>query len=294
VTLCAIDVGLVGNTSSACNTAGTNGTTTQKGLIDADVPVTVCDVIVEIADSASADCPTNPDTIHQSGQLADLFVPAGICGVIVQIDGKSTGSCMPSSAFSLTKGLPVNTLTQSAPIDGVLPVNACSIVVAIDGTASNACEPSHVAPTQTGVLPISGPVTVCAVTAALEGTATGTCTGSGGTGIPIGIGSPGSGVSLPITICGIEAALGGSASASCPQPTVTAITTPTGPTGPVTLATTTTPAKPTGALAFTGAPFVLELAIALMALLVGLVLTMAARRQRKVVGHPIRHSETEG
>jgi hypothetical protein len=297
VTLCSIDVGLVGDTASACNTAGTNGTTTQKGVIDADVPVTVCDVIVEIADNATASCPTNPDTTSQAGELADLYVPAGICGVIVQIDGKATGDCMPTSDFSLTNGLPVNSLTQSAPIDGVLPVNACSIVVAIDGSGTTACEPSHVAPTQTGVLPISGPVTVCAVTAALEGTADGTCTGSGGTGVPIGLGGAGSGVSLPITLCGIEGALGGTADASCPQPTTSAATTPTTPSAPVTLASTTpaaaaAPAK--GALAFTGAPLVLELAIALMALAAGWAMTLLARRQRKVVGRPARHAAPRG
>ena len=89
-------------------------------------------------------------------------------------------------------------------------------------------------------------------------------------GLPIGIGSPGSGVSLPITLCGIEAALGGTANASCPQP-VTTLASVTPP-APVTLPQVTPPAaaKPAGALAFTGAPLVLELAIGLMALLAGL------------------------
>jgi hypothetical protein len=162
----------------------------------------------------------------------------------------------------------------------VLPVNACSILVAIDGSATNSCEPNHVAPTQTGTLPISAPATICSVTAALEGTATGTCIGAGNGGIPIGIGAPGSGISLPITLCGIEAALGGTASAACPNPVTTlASTTPPPPAAPVTLAQTT-PAKPAGALAFTGAPLVLELLIGLMALMVGLAISLLTRRQR--------------
>jgi hypothetical protein len=288
VTICAVNVGLIGNTSSACNDTGTNGTTTQSGVIDAAVPVTVCDVIVELADNSSASCPQNPDTTHQSGELADLYVPAGICGVIVQIDGTSKGDCMPTSGFPLVNGLPANTLTQSAPIDGVLPVNACSIVVAVAGSASNECEPAHIAPTQTGTGKINAPVNVCAVAAAVQGTATGTCTGAGNTGLPIGLpGSPGTGVSLPVTLCGIEGALGGTADGSCPTPSVPAVTPPvTSPvtTVPVTLAST----KPAPAvtkpsvLAFTGAPLLLELAIALMALLAGLGLTSLTRRQRGV------------
>jgi len=127
------------------------------------------------------------------------------------------------------------------------------------------------------------------VTAALEGTATGTCTGAGSTGVPIGVGSPGSGISLPITLCGIEAALGGSASAACPQPVTTlASVTPT--TVPVsTLAAVAPAAKPAGALAFTGAPLVLELLIGLMALISGLAISLLARRQRgATAGHASR------
>jgi hypothetical protein len=292
VSICAVNVGLFGNTSSACNTAGTHGTTTQSGVIDAAVPVTVCDVIVEVVGNSTSDCPTNPDTVHQSGELADLYVPAGICGVIVQIDGASKGSCMPSAGTPLVDGLPVNSLTQSAPIDGVLPVNACSIVIAIAGSASNECEPTHVAPTQSGTGKINAPVTLCAVAAAVQGTATGTCTGSGNTGLPIGLpGSPGTGLSLPITLCGIEGALGGTADGSCPTPTVTApvapVTSPT--TIPVTLAATTPVKKPASALAFTGAPLLLELVIALMALASGLAMTTLARRQRRVTP---RHAAT--
>jgi hypothetical protein len=294
VSICAIDVGLVGNTTSACNTAGTNGTLSQSGVIDAAVPVTICDVIVEIADNASATCPTNPDTVHQSGELADLYVPAGICGVIVQIDGTAKGDCMPTAGFPLVNGLPTNTLTQSAPIDGVLPVNACSIVIAIAGSASNECAPSHIAADQTGTGKVNGPVTLCAVAAAVQGTATGTCTGAGNTGLPIGLpGSPGTGLSLPITVCGLEGALGGSADGSCPTPAVTPATLPT--TSPsvvspvVTMASATPPAAapvPAGALAFTGAPLLEQLVIALMALGAGLLLTGLALRQRRQKSRP--------
>jgi hypothetical protein len=294
ISICSINVGLIGSTSSACDTTGTNGVTAQKGVIDAAVPVTVCDVIVEIVGNSAASCPTNPDTVNQSGELADAYVPGSVCGVLVELDGNATGSCMPTASFPLVGGLPTNALTQSAPIDAVLPVNACSILVAIDGTATNSCEPSHVAPAQTGSLPVVAPVTVCSVTAALDGKADAVCTGSGNTGVPIGVGGSGSGVSLPVTVCGIEAALGGSASAACPEPVTTlASVTPKSPTAttpapakvvPVTLAKTAAPAAkaaaPSGALAFTGAPLVLELLIGLMALIAGLAINLLARRQR--------------
>ena len=284
MSICSVNVGLLGSTSSACNDAASYGVTAQKGVVDAVVPVTVCDVIVEIVGNSTAGCPTHPNTVAQAGSLADLYVPAGICGVLVELDGKAAGSCMPSSDTPLVKGLPTNTLTQSAPIDGVVPVNVCSIVAAIAGSATNTCEPSHIAATQTGALPVSAPATVCSVTAALEGTATATCVGAGNTGVPIGIGKPGSGVSLPITLCGIQAALGGSASASCPQPvaTLASVTPPT--TIPVTLPATTPAPKPAGALAFTGAPLVLELLIGLMALIAGVAINLLARRQRGASG----------
>jgi hypothetical protein len=284
VTVCAVNVGLAGNTSSACNNTGSNGVTDQTGVIDAAVPVSVCDVIVSIAGNSTATCPQNPDSVSQHGELADLYVPAGICGVIAEIDGTATGHCMPVSSFPLVGGLPVNPVSQSAPIDGVLPINACSILVAIDGSATNDCEPAHLAPTQTGMAPVKVPVTVCSATVAVQGSAVGTCTGSATGAVP---GVSGTGVTLPITICGIEGALGGTASANCPEPTTSPATTPGTPqtTVPATLASTT-PVKtaapaPAGALAFTGAPLVLELAIALMALLSGLAISVLARRQRR-------------
>jgi hypothetical protein len=136
ITICAINVGLLGNTSSACDETGTSGTTTQTGVIDATVPVTVCDVIVEIAGDSTSNCPQDPDTVKQSGELADLYAPVGICGVIVEIDGAAAGKCMPTAGFPLVNGLPTNQLSQSAPIDGVLPVNACSILIAVDGDSN--------------------------------------------------------------------------------------------------------------------------------------------------------------
>jgi hypothetical protein len=295
VSICAINVGLGGNTGSACNLQGTNGVTSQTGVIDAAVPVTVCDVIVEIAGNSTSNCPQYPDKTTQSGMLADLYAPATVCGVIAEVDGTATGSCMPVPGFPLANSLPTNSITQSAPIDGVLPINACSIVVAVDGSASNQCEPAHTAPTQTGPVTGNVPVTVCSITAAIQGTATGVCTGPGnGTPISVGTpGSPGTGVTIPITICGIEAALGGVASATCPNPTTSTspppTTTPskTSPTTvPVKLASTAptsvkaaAPAAASGPLAFTGAPLLLELLIGAMALLTGFVISKMARRQ---------------
>ena len=295
ISVCSINVGLGGNTASNCNTQGTSGSVSQTGVIDAAVPVTVCDVIAEIGGNSTANCPQYPDSTSQHGQLADLYAPATVCGVIVEVQGTATGSCMPVSNFPLVNQLPTNTVTQSAPIDGVLPINACSIVIAVSGTASNQCEPTHEGETQGGQGTINVPVTVCAVTAALQGTATGTCTGPGGTTTSIGTpGSPGSGVTVPITICGIEAALGGTANSLCPQPTVTTSpsTAPTKPTPvPVSLASTAPPAPAHAAappaaapssgstLANTGAPLLLELAIGAAALLLGLAVSRLGRRQ---------------
>ena len=184
VSICSVNVGLVGDTASNCNPTGTNGTVTQKGVIDAAVPVTVCDVIAEIDGNSTANCPQEPNTVSQSGQLADLFVPATVCGVIAEVDGTAKGMCMPDTGFPLVNDLPTDTVSQSAPIDGVIPVNACSVVVAVAGTASNSCEPTHLATTPTGSVPVSVPVTVCSVTAALDGNASGVCTGAGTTGDP--------------------------------------------------------------------------------------------------------------
>ena len=58
--------------------------------------------------------------------------------------------CMPDAGFPLVNDLPTDTVSQSAPVDGVIPVNACSVVVAVAGTASNSCEPTHLATTPTG------------------------------------------------------------------------------------------------------------------------------------------------
>jgi hypothetical protein len=294
ISICSVNVGLGANTASNCNTQGTNGTVSQTGVIDAAVPVTVCDIIAEIGGNSTANCPQYPDTVHQNGQFADLYAPATVCGVILEVQGVATGSCMPVAGFPLVNNLPTNAVTQNAPIDGVIPINVCSVVIAVDGTASNSCEPAHLAPTQTGQGTLNVPVTVCAVTAALQGTATGTCTGPGGTTTSIGTpGSPGSGITAPITVCGIEGALGGTATSLCPQPTVTTSpSTPAKPTPvPATLASTApaphapapahaaAPAASSGALANTGAPLLLELAIGLAALLLGLAVSRLGRRQ---------------
>jgi hypothetical protein len=308
ISLCAINVGLVGNTSSSCDTTGTNGVTTQKGVVDATAPVSVCDVIVEIGGDSADACPTQPDSQQQSGQLADVYAPVGVCGVIVVLDGQGAGQCQPSSGFPLAGGAPTNPLSQSAPVDAVLPVNACSIVVAVDGSASNACEPNHVASSQTGSAPVSAPATVCAAAAALEGTANDTCTGAGNTGKPIGTqGSAGSGASVPVTICGIEAAVG-SASATCPL--LAAALAPTAPTAPGSAGSPGSPGSagsgvlplapasvvPTGSatgkagLAFTGAWLALELVIGLVLVLSGLAITMVSRRRRRLVAGPAASS----
>ena len=41
---------------------------TQTGVVDAEVPVTVCDVIAEIDGNSSADCPQQPDPATQQGR----------------------------------------------------------------------------------------------------------------------------------------------------------------------------------------------------------------------------------
>ena len=153
VSICSVNVGLVGNTSSDCDTTGTSGPTTQTGAVDAEVPVTVCDVIAEIDGNSSANCPQQSDPATQQGQAADVFVPVTACGAVVEVDGSANGMCMPDAGFPLVNDLPTNDGSQSAPVDGVIPVNACSVVVAVDGTASNSCEPSHVGATTTGLGP---------------------------------------------------------------------------------------------------------------------------------------------
>ena len=118
VSICAVNVGLVGDTSSNCDQTGTNGTTTQKGVIDAAVPVTVCDVIAEIDGNSTATCPQQPNTVTQQGQLADLYTPATVCGVIAEVYGTATGMCMPSAGFPLANDVPTDDVSQGAPVDG--------------------------------------------------------------------------------------------------------------------------------------------------------------------------------
>ena len=143
VSICAVNVGLVGDTSSNCDQTGTNGTTTQKGVIDAAVPVTVCDVIAEIDGNSTANCPQQPNTVTQQGQAGRPVHAGTVCGVIAEVYGTATGMCMPSAGFPLVNDLPTNDVSQGAPVDGVVPINACSVVVAVAGSATNSCEPSH-------------------------------------------------------------------------------------------------------------------------------------------------------
>jgi hypothetical protein len=289
ISLCAINVGLVADTASDCNLAGTNGTVNQTGVIDAAVPVTVCDIIVEIDGDSASKCPQHPDTVTQKGQLADAYAPITACGVVAVVDGKGTGMCMPVAGLPLVNGLPTNDVSQSAPIDGVLPINACSIVVAVDATASNQCEPTHLKTNPTGSVPVNAPFTVCAVTAALAGNESGSCTGAGSPVGPIGTpGSPGTGVTIPVTVCGIEVALGGTSAASCPQPTVST-SPPTSPspsttTPPVHTAAAVAPAAvhtaaSSGPLALTGAPLLVELLIGAAAVILGLAISRRSRRR---------------
>jgi hypothetical protein len=295
ISLCAINIGLVGDTASDCKLTGTNGRVTQTGVIDAAVPVTVCDLIVEIDGNSTANCPQYPDTVTQKGQLADAYAPITVCGVLAVVDGKGTGLCMPVAGFPLGNDLPTNNVSQSAPIDGVLPINACSIVLAVDAAASNQCEPAHLQTNPTGSVPVNVPVTVCAVTAALDGRASGTCTGAGTQVGPIGTpgnpGNPGTGVTLPVTICGIEVALGGTSTAACPQPTVSTspatskpATSPSTTTAAVHTAAAVTPAPvrttaASGPLALTGVPLLVELLIGAAAVILGLAVNRLSRRR---------------
>ena len=118
ISICSVNVGLIGSTTSDCKLSGTNGTTSQTGVIDADVPVTVCDVIAEIDGNSTANCPQEPDTVTQSGQLADVYTPATVCGVVAEVYGTATGMCMPDTGFPLVNDLPTNDVSQSAPVDG--------------------------------------------------------------------------------------------------------------------------------------------------------------------------------
>jgi hypothetical protein len=307
VTACAINVGVIGGTSSACDDAGSNGVSSQTGAVDATVPVTVCDVIVEIIGNATSGCPTDPSQITQTGQVADLSVPVAVCGVVAEVDGDAAGQCLPGSSTPLVGGLPNTAVTQSALIDGVLPVNACSILIAVDGSASNQCEPAQGTPSQLGDVPINVPATVCAAAVAVKGTATATCTGGTAPALPT-LSTSSLSLTLPITLCGGQAALSGTASATCPSAPATTSTnngttgtvvstSANGDTIPVDL-TAVTPAAPStvattppsstigapmgtgGPLAFTGATLSTELAIGLSALAAGLCLIFMVRRRR--------------
>ena len=245
VSVCSVNVGLVGDTSSNCNLTGTDGTTTQKGVIDAAVPVTVCDVIAEIDGNSTANCAQEPSTVSQSGQLADLYAPATVCGVIAEVYGTATGMCMPDTGSRSSTICPPTTSARARP-------SMASSRSTLQrrgrggGSASNPCEPSHLATMPTGSVPVNVPLTVCSVMAAVDGDASGTCTGAGLSTIAIGTpGSSGSGVTLPITICGIEAALGGTASAACPEPTTTSSTPTTSASSPTTVPVTLSSTAPT-------------------------------------------------
>ena len=85
VSVCSVNVGLVGNTSSDCDTTGTSGSTSQNGVVDAEVPVTVCDVIAEVDGDSSSNCQQQSDPATQQGQAADVFVPVTACGAVVEV-----------------------------------------------------------------------------------------------------------------------------------------------------------------------------------------------------------------
>ena len=163
VSLCSIDAGVAGDTSSDCGLSGTSGDASQTGVVDVEAPVTVCDVIAEVDGTGSANCPQETNSGSQSGQLADADVPVTACGAVVAVDGSAAGSCQPASDATLTGDLPTSDQSQSAPVDGILPVSGCSVVVAAVGSATNSCEPDHVAPAQSGSSPINGTVNLCSV-----------------------------------------------------------------------------------------------------------------------------------
>ena len=71
----------------------------QNGVVDAEVPVTVCDVIAEIDGNSSSNCPQQSDPATQQGQAADVFVPVTACGAVVEVDGSANGMCMPDAGL---------------------------------------------------------------------------------------------------------------------------------------------------------------------------------------------------
>ena len=75
VTVCSVNVGLVGNTTSDCDTAGSSGPAAQTGVVDAAVPVTVCDVIAEIDGDSSSELPTAVRPHHTAGSGSRRLCP---------------------------------------------------------------------------------------------------------------------------------------------------------------------------------------------------------------------------
>jgi hypothetical protein len=125
----------MGNAGSDCNPKGTEGVTSQKGVIDAAVPVTVCDVIVEIVGNSNSNCSQSPDTTTQSGTLADVYAPATACGVIAEVDGTATGVCTgPGNRTPIPTGTPDKSGTGVTP-----PITICGIEAALGGLASATC-----------------------------------------------------------------------------------------------------------------------------------------------------------
>ena len=165
---------------------------------------------------------------------------------------------------TVQKIAPTVTSTVNSVAVPMTPSVTPSLLATIPTSSLSHTESNPLAPLTTLPLSPSGPIT-----------------GPGATTTGIGTsGSPGNGVTLPITLCGIEGALSGTATSLCPKPAPTAVPVSLASTAPAAAHAATPAAAPSSsALAHTGAPLLLELAIGASALLLGVAASGLGRRR---------------
>jgi hypothetical protein len=292
-----------------------------------NAPVTVCGINIGILGGSSSGCPaTTPDSSTSTAGSGDtsasapINAPISVSGISLQV-GQPAGSNTPpsgttSSGSSATSGgatTPSGGLTANAPVNA--PVTVCGISAGVLGNGSSGCPTAANSAagtasstsgtgggSDTGLLggllgggvsavaPVNAPVTVCGISAGVLGdgssacpaTAAGTASSTSGTG-SADPGTPGTGVlgvdtpiTAPVNVCGIGVGVLGSGSSTCGGTDATTVTNPPGsPSSPNTPAT---PGRnPVAALlsdsaqglAFTGSDIQSGLAVALGLLLGG-------------------------
>jgi hypothetical protein len=267
----AIDVTVpVTVTDNALAVLGTAGTTPAEihlpaldGTIAADLGAMTLSVPVAVggnaADAAGLDIAqpaATPATGGSDGSVVDADVPVTVTGNAVAVLGNaSAGGTAPAAGTGVGSA-------SLADID--VPVLVCGNGIGVLGNASGTCTGPAATPGGDGTdtaIDVDAPVTVCGNGIGVLGNADGTCTAPAGTPIipvlPPVSGQPGAfpGVVAP-TASGLPLPRNGSTNGRAPAGTSTA-----------------------GELAYTGAAVAGVLAGGLLALLLGLGLTVLSRRR---------------